>query len=188
MWYHLCVTNDKRISVKGWDALHNLGKLSTAREMKLRFPVKRSSNMDDTHSAAGYTQNTLTDLHELVLDMNAIVHRIDNRHKQFVARKKTSEELDAMERMRLRNRTRYRQIEAVADIMASKRTALAQRLNYSAATKRLFKDYKEAGKKVPVGGYPTPGALFQFIRKNRYDFYRLLKARAKTNGVELPAA
>ena len=52
----------------------------------------------------------------------------------------------------------------------------------------FLKALKEAGKKVPVGGYPTPGALFQFIHKNRYDFYRLLKARAKTNGVELPAA
>ena len=179
----------KRISMKGMDALHELGKQSTAREMKLRYPATVISDRAVTQAkSVPCTPEMPTDLHELVLDTNATVHRIDTRHKHYVARKKTSEEMDAMERMRKRNRTRYDQIAAVAEIMASEDTNFAQRRNCSAAAKRLFQDYERSGKKVPAGGYPTHGALFQFVHKNRRDFYKLLEAHAKANGVELPAA
>ena len=179
----------KRISLRGMDALHELGKQSTAREMKLCYSATASPNGAVAQSKSVFCAPEMaTDLHELALDTNATVHRIDTRHKQYVARKKTSEEMDAMERMRKRNRVRFDQIAAVAEIMASKNTNFAQRRNYSAAAKRLFRDYKRLGKKVPVGGYPTYGALFQFVHKNKRAFYRLLEARAKVNGVELPAA
>jgi len=61
---------------------------------------------------------------------------------------------------------------------------VAQRRNYSAAAKWLFRYQKN----VPKGGYPTAGALYQFLHAHQREFFTFLEAQADQRGVKLSKA
>ena len=103
------------------------------------------------------------------------INTLENRIKrveirQVALRRAVQKDFTNINRVRERNEVRYNQIMAAVGIMAN--LNVAHRHNCSMAAKLLFQSYgrKADGKyNVPKGAYPTPKALYQFLRANRKE-------------------
>ena len=154
----------KLISLKGKDALHNLAKYSTAREMKLRFPA--GANV--LNAATSPASSEVVDNLALSAKFHELDRKISKLHKSHEnMRRSVQKDFTRISRMKERNPARHLQIMGVISIMAEQNGAL--RYNCSYAAKQFFRSYartKDGKYKVPKGAYPTPKALYVFMNAN----------------------